>query len=144
MQDVSNQEQRIKRGLEDSLSDLMAGFGYLPLETPILEPTELFLRKSGGELAARLYSFTDPGGASVSLRPEFTSSIVRYYLENASEIDLPARWQYSGPGLSSRPMPTPKPAASSPRLAQNWSELPASSPTWKFSRSLASSSPIWA
>ena len=97
MQDVSNQEQRIKRGLEDSLSDLMAGFGYLPLETPILEPTELFLRKSGGELAARLYSFTDPGGASVSLRPEFTSSIVRYYLENASEIDLPARWQYSGP-----------------------------------------------
>ena len=97
MQDVSNQEQRIKRGLEDSLSNLMAGFGYLPLETPILEPTELFLRKSGGELAARLYSFTDPGGASVSLRPEFTSSIVRYYLENASEIDLPARWQYSGP-----------------------------------------------
>ncbi len=97
MRDVSNQGQRIKRGLQDSLSDLMAGFGYLQLETPILEPTELFLRKSGGELASRLYSFTDPGGSSVSLRPEFTSSIMRYYLENASDIDLPARWQYSGP-----------------------------------------------
>ena len=97
MQDISHQGHRIKRGLQDSLSELMAGFGYLPLETPVLEPTELFLRKSGGELAARLYSFTDPGGVSVSLRPEFTSSIMRHYLENASEIDLPARWQYSGP-----------------------------------------------
>ncbi len=97
MQDVSHQGQRIKRGLQDSLSDLMAGFGYLPLETPVLEPTELFLRKSGGELASRLYSFTDPGGVSVSLRPEFTSSIMRHYLENADGIDLPARWQYSGP-----------------------------------------------
>ena len=97
MQDVSHEGQRIKRGLQGGLSDLMAGFGYLPLETPVLEPTELFLRKSGGELASRLYSFTDPGGVSVSLRPEFTSSIMRHYLENASGIDLPARWQYSGP-----------------------------------------------
>ena len=97
MQDVSHQGQRIKRSLQDGLSDLMAGFGYLPLEPPILEPTELFLRKSGGELASRLYSFTDPGGVSVSLRPEFTSSIMRHYLENASNLDLPARWQYSGP-----------------------------------------------
>ncbi len=96
MQDVSHQRRRIKRSLQDSLSDLMAGFGYLPLETPVLEPTELFLRKSGGELASRLYSFTDPGGVSVSLRPEFTSSIMRHYLEKASNLDLPARWQYSG------------------------------------------------
>ena len=97
MKDVSQESWRIKRGLQDSLSELMAGFGYRQLDTPILEPTELFLRKSGGELASRLYSFTDPGGASVSLRPEFTSSIMRHYLERAAAVDLPARWQYGGP-----------------------------------------------
>jgi histidyl-tRNA synthetase len=64
---------------------------------PILEPTELFLRKSGGQLASQMYSFTDAGGNSVSLRPEFTAPIMRHYLEHASEIDLPASWQYAGP-----------------------------------------------
>ena len=75
----------------------MGGFGYRHLETPILEPTDLFLRKSAGELASRIYSFTDPGSNLVSLRPEFTSSIMRHYLEHAAKIGLPARWQYSGP-----------------------------------------------
>ena len=97
MQDVSHESWQIKRDLQDSLQKLMAGFGYLRLETPILEPTELFLRKSGGELASRIYSFTDPGSNSVSLRPEFTSSIMRHYLEHSTQIDLPVRWQYAGP-----------------------------------------------
>ena len=114
MQDVLHQGRRIKRGLQDGLSDLMAGFGYLPLETPVLEPTELFLRKSGGELASRLYSFTDPGGVSVSLRPEFTSSIMRHYLENASGIDLPPAGNTPAPS-SATTLQTSRPAASSPR-----------------------------
>ena len=97
MQDVSHDSWRVKHDLQDSLVKVMAGYGYLRLETPILEPTELFLRKSGGELASRIYSFTDPGSNSVSLRPEFTSSIMRHYLEHAAEIGLPARWQYAGP-----------------------------------------------
>ena len=79
------------------MTDLIGGFGYRHLETPILEPTDLFLRKSAGELASRIYSFTDPGSNLVSLRPEFTSSIMRHYVENATGIDLPARWLYSGP-----------------------------------------------
>ncbi len=97
MHDESHESWHTKRELQDSLLELMAGFGYLRLETPILEPTDLFLRKSGGELASRIYSFTDPGSNSVSLRPEFTSSIMRHYLEHASQIDLPARLQYAGP-----------------------------------------------
>lgn len=75
----------------------MSGYGYRQIETPVLEPTELFLRKAGGELASQLYSFTDAGSNSVSLRPEFTSPIMRHYLETAANITLPARWQYCGP-----------------------------------------------
>ena len=97
MQDLSHESWRHKRGLQDRLLDLIGRYGYYCLETPILEPTELFLRKSGGELASRMYSFTDPGSNSVSLRPEFTAQIMRHYLEHSSEMQLPARWQYSGP-----------------------------------------------
>ena len=97
MQDLSQESWRSKRELQDRLLEFIGSYGYRCLETPILEPTELFLRKSGGELASRMYSFTDPGSNSVSLRPEFTAQIMRHYLEHSSEMRLPARWQYSGP-----------------------------------------------
>ena len=83
--------------LERRLTVLLASYGYRGLDTPLLEPTELFLRKSGGELASQLFSFTDPGSRAVSLRPEFTAPAMRYYLEHSAEIELPARWQYCGP-----------------------------------------------
>jgi histidyl-tRNA synthetase len=70
--------------------------GYDIATTPILDRTDLFLRKSGGELAARMYSFTDPSGRQVSLRPEFTSSVVRSYIEGGLKGPLPQRWQYCG------------------------------------------------
>ncbi|MEX2599570.1 MAG: ATP phosphoribosyltransferase regulatory subunit, partial [Dehalococcoidia bacterium] len=70
--------------------------GYESISTPVLESTELFLRKSGGELAARMYSFTDPSGRRVSLRPEFTSSVVRACIEGALTGPVPQRWQYCG------------------------------------------------
>ena len=71
--------------------------GYETASTPTLESTDLFLRKSGGELASKMYSFTDPSGRRVSLRPEFTSSIVRGYIEGTLEAQLPLRLQYCGP-----------------------------------------------
>ena len=55
-----------------AVSACFASAGYEMIDTPLLEETELFVRKSGGELTSRLYSFTDPGGNRVSLRPEFT------------------------------------------------------------------------
>ena len=72
-------------------------FGYQTLELPILGPAELFLRKSGGELASQMYSFTDGGGNQVTLRPEFTAPIMRHYLDCAGQVPLPVRWQYAGP-----------------------------------------------
>ncbi len=99
MRDLSPAACLRKRDVERRLSDFIARFGYAPLEVPILEATELFLRKSGGDLAARMYSFTDPGSNAVSLRPEFTSAIMRHYLERNHDVGHPslARWQYSGP-----------------------------------------------
>jgi histidyl-tRNA synthetase len=80
-----------------SLGDLLISYGYNYIDTPIMEETELFLRKSGGELAKRMYTFTDPGGRRVSLRPEFTSSIVRACLDGLGSDVYPMRWWYAGP-----------------------------------------------
>ncbi len=76
---------------------IFAERGYSRIDTPIIELTELFLRKSGGEMAAQLYSFTDPGGYEVSLRPEFTAPVIRHVLESGRIADVPLRLEYSGP-----------------------------------------------
>jgi len=80
-----------------TVSTCFASAGYDMIDTPLLEETELFVRKSGGELTSRLYSFTDPGGNRVSLRPEFTSSVIRFFVQQQASLSVPARLQYSGP-----------------------------------------------
>lgn len=82
--------------IRDRLERFLDRRGYEVVATPIIENTDLFLRKSGGELAAQLYSFTDPSGRHVSLRPEFTSSVVSQFVEGALKGPMPQRWQYSG------------------------------------------------
>ena len=124
MRDVSDNEFRSKRAVQNLLSDAIGLYGYRSLEVPILEPTELFLRKSGGDLASQMYSFSDPGSNSVSLRPEFTSSIMRHYLESASEAESEpvVRWQYSGP-VFRYDLGNPPPADKSGQFTQVGAEL---------------------
>ena len=99
MRDFDAGARRFKQDVESRLADYIGRFGYSALEVPVLETTELFLRKSGGDLASQMYSFVDPGSNAVSLRPEFTSAIMRHYLELNEDSDEPplVRWQYCGP-----------------------------------------------
>ena len=99
MRDEGYVALELRTTLQRTLQDLLRSHGYRGIDTPILEPTELFLRKSGGELASRMYTFTDHGGNRVSMRPEFTSSAIRYYLElsESESVSLPLRLQYAGP-----------------------------------------------
>ena len=99
MRDFDAGARRHKQDVERRLADFIGRFGYSALEVPVLETTELFLRKSGGDLASQMYSFVDPGSNAVSLRPEFTSAIMRHYLEINEDHDEPplVRWQYCGP-----------------------------------------------
>jgi histidyl-tRNA synthetase len=77
--------------------EVLARRGYTRLDTPILEETELFLRKSGGELSSRLYDFTEPGGFRTSLRPEFTAPVIRHAIETGDISNGVCRFQYFGP-----------------------------------------------
>ena len=93
-------------------------------DVPILESTELFLRKSGGDLASQMYSFNDPGSNAVSLRPEFTSAIMRHYLESTCAVDHDpvVRWQYAGP-VFRYDLGNPPPADNSGQFTQVGAEL---------------------
>ena len=97
MMDVSPEVVAFRRGVGETLQRFLAKYGYRQIEVPILEETELLLRKSGGELASKMYTFTDPGGHRVSLRPEFPSSVVRAYLETMPHAGQPVRLSYMGP-----------------------------------------------
>ncbi len=97
MRDVSGNDHRRLRDASDRIARHLEGNGFDYVSTPLIERTELFVRKSGGELTSKLYSFTDPGGNRVSLRPEFTSSVIRRFVEDGCAGGLPARWYYAGP-----------------------------------------------
>jgi histidyl-tRNA synthetase len=65
--------------------EVLDSYGYGEVQTPIIEPTELFVRSVGEEsdiVTKEMYTFTTKGDESLTLRPEATASVVRAYLEN--------------------------------------------------------------
>ncbi len=96
MRDLGPSEAEANFNASRRMTEVLTREGFQRLDTPVIEPTDLFVRKSGGEVSSSLYSFQDPGGMSVSLRPEFTPSIIRWYIENAAGSSS-ERFQYSGP-----------------------------------------------
>lgn len=66
--------------------------GYVEYESPILEDTGLYLKKSGGELSSQLFRFEDQGGRDVTLRPEVTASLARLAAEHQRHFAKPLKW----------------------------------------------------
>jgi histidyl-tRNA synthetase len=67
-------------------------FGFAEYDAPVLEPLELYKAKSGDEIEAQLFSFTDKGGREVALRPEMTPTVCRLVGERASTLKRPIKW----------------------------------------------------
>jgi histidyl-tRNA synthetase len=68
-------------------------YGYREMRTPIFEETQLFARGIGSEtdiVSKEMYTFTDRGGDSLTLRPEATAGIVRAVIEHSLYQDDPA------------------------------------------------------
>jgi histidyl-tRNA synthetase len=85
--------------LEDTARQVLEGYGYAEIRTPIVELTELF-KRSIGEVTdiveKEMYSFADRNGDSLSLRPEGTASCVRAVIENGLLSQSQRLW-YRGP-----------------------------------------------
>jgi len=69
-----------------------SAFGFQEYDAPVLEPLELYKAKSGDEIEAQLFSFTDKGGREVSLRPEMTPTVCRMVGARAGALNRPIKW----------------------------------------------------
>jgi histidyl-tRNA synthetase len=84
------------RATAHRLRAVFALYGYQGIETPVIENLDLFLRKSGEEIAARMYTFTH-WNRELCLRPEYTASVMRAYVNHLQDRPLPLRLSYDGP-----------------------------------------------
>src|SRR3954469_24516143 len=69
-----------------------SAFGFQEYDAPVLEPLELYKTKSGPEIEAQLFSFTDKGGREVALRPEMTPTVCRLVGAKANALKRPIKW----------------------------------------------------
>ncbi len=80
---------------------IAGNYGYSEIHLPIFEHTELFSRGIGETtdvVEKEMYTFTDRGGRSLTLRPEATASMVRAYLQNKMQNGIqPAKLWCAGP-----------------------------------------------
>lgn len=76
-------------------------YGYREIRTPIFEATELFEKGTGQTtdiVIKEMYTFTDKGGRSLTLRPEYTPSVVRSIIEKRLYLQpQPLRFYFMGP-----------------------------------------------
>jgi histidyl-tRNA synthetase len=98
-------EPRIPKGFRDFLPEKEAQrlsivhtfegvfhlFGFVPIDTPVLEFAEVLLGKGGGETDKEVYRFTDHGGRDVAMRFDLTVPFARFVAAHLAELPLPFR-----------------------------------------------------
>src|SRR5881296_3506440 len=75
---------------------LAESFGFREVSTPTFESLELFTAKSGSAIVRELYAFKDQGGRDLALRPEFTASILRFYVSDLRSRPKPLKLYSTG------------------------------------------------
>jgi len=91
---------RLWHRVESAIRELTSLYGYQEMRTPVLERTELFKRSIGEQtdiVEKEMYTFTDTGGDSLTLRPEATASCVRAGIQHGLFHNQQTRLWYMGP-----------------------------------------------
>ena len=83
--DILSDQTDIWKYLENFIHNHFSKFGYKEIRTPNFENTNLFLKSIGDDtdiVTKEMYSWVDQGNNSLTLRPEFTASVVRAYIQH--------------------------------------------------------------
>ncbi len=67
-------------------------YGFVEYDGPVLEPIELYEKKSGGELIGQLFDFPDKAGRHVAMRPEMTPTLARMVAAREKDFKKPLKW----------------------------------------------------
>ena len=99
MTDLVMPEVSLWQRLEAEARHVLARYGFNEIRTPVIEQTSVFTRSLGETtdvVQKEMYTFTDRGGRSLTLRPEGTAGVIRYALGLGAEAEG-ARLYYIGP-----------------------------------------------
>src|SRR5437667_1581597 len=77
--------------------DVARRYGFVEWDGPLLEPTDLYRKKSGAEIVDQLFNFIDKGEREVALRPELTPTLARVIATREREFKKPLKWFSIGP-----------------------------------------------
>ena len=87
--------------LEEQARRVFAAFGYREIRVPVAEKTELFCRSIGETtdiVEKEMYTFSDKGGTSMTLRPEGTAPVMRAFIQHKIYAQDPvSKLYYIGP-----------------------------------------------
>ena len=83
-------EQILFNQMKETIEDTYKKFGFLPLDTPIIELSEVLLAKAGGETEKQIYRF-NKGDKDLSLRFDLTVPLSKYVAKNYGNLSFPFR-----------------------------------------------------
>lgn len=83
-------EQILFNQMKETIENTYQKFGFLPLDTPIIELSEVLLAKAGGETEKQIYRFTK-GETDLSLRFDLTVPLSKYIAKNYGNLSFPFR-----------------------------------------------------
>ena len=76
--------------LSDTIRKTYESFGFMPIDTPVIEKSEILLAKGGGETEKQIYRFSK-GNNDLSLRFDLTVPLARYVAQNYNSLIFPFR-----------------------------------------------------
>ena len=83
-------EQILFEQIKQKIEKTYQKFGFLPLDTPILELSEVLLAKAGGETEKQIYRF-EKGDTDISMRFDLTVPLAKYVAKNYGNLSFPVR-----------------------------------------------------
>ena len=83
-------EQILFNQMKEKIEEVYKRFGFLPLDTPIIELSEVLLAKAGGETEKQIYRFKK-GDTDLSLRFDLTVPLAKYVAKNYGNLSFPFR-----------------------------------------------------
>ena len=82
-------EAQIKfNNIKEVIKTTYEKYGFLPLDTPVIELSEVLLAKAGGETEKQIYRF-DKGDSDLSLRFDLTVPLAKYVAKNYNDLAFP-------------------------------------------------------
>ncbi len=88
MFDLIGEEYYAYQGLFEKAQEVAVYYGFTPIETPILEKEDVFISAIGegtDVVDKEMYTFKSKGGERLAMRPEYTASVMRAYLEHGMQ-----------------------------------------------------------